>query len=90
MIVSEKEIKLKDGSTLPKGAPVEFIEDNATQCRVAGRLVRITSAFIAPSVEQLQEWEYDCGCETPAGEWTEPDGYGESGAPSWLMVMGMI
>lgn len=38
-----------------------------------------------PSVEQLEEWLFDGGCETPAGDWVEPD------APdSWLSLLGLI
>ncbi|MEI8136400.1 MAG: hypothetical protein WCH21_03640 [Bacteroidota bacterium] len=90
MIKSKKAIKLKDGSTLPAGSPVVFDSESTTICYVAGKRVRITSAFVAPSIAKMEQWNSEGGCKTPAGEWTEPDGYGESGAPSWLMVLGLI
>lgn len=41
--------------------------------------------YEVPSLEELQEWMDDGGCETPDGEWVEPD------APeSWLRILGMI
>jgi len=38
-----------------------------------------------PTVEELEEWISDCGCETPAGDWTEPDD-----PDSWLSLLGLI
>lgn len=41
--------------------------------------------YDVPTIEQLEEWMLDSGCETPDGDWVEPD------APeSWLRVLGMI
>jgi hypothetical protein len=53
---TQKEIALKDGSTLPKGLPVSFIEGKDSRCLVHSPnhseplQVRITSAFKAPSM----------------------------------------
>jgi hypothetical protein len=91
---TKKEIKLKDGSTLPKGLRVTFIEDKPTRCLVhspahpAPLQVRITSAFHAPSYERMEGW--GCICKTPTGKNVEPDGYGKDGSPSWLIVLGLI
>jgi hypothetical protein len=41
--------------------------------------------YETPSIEQLMEWEMDGGCETPEGEWVEPDH-----EDSWLRLLGMI
>lgn len=96
MPTTQKEIKLKDGSTLPKGLEVSFIKGRDSICEVHSPehgkplKVRIQSAFITPSMEELVEWSYDSICETPTGECTEPDGYGPDGSPSWLMVLGLI
>ena len=93
---TQKEIKLKDGSTLPKGLPVTFIEGKDSRCLVHSPLhseplqVRITSAFKAPSMASLEKWSYDSICKTPTGKRVEPDGYGSDGSPSWLLVMGFI
>ena len=43
-----------------------------------------------PSISTLEKWERDGFCKTVTGEKTEPDGYGSNGAPSWLLVMGVI
>ena len=43
-----------------------------------------------PSIEQLEEWEREGGCETPCGCWVEPDGTCEHGQDSWLLILGMI
>ena len=91
---TKKEIKLKDGSTLPKGLRVTFIKDKPTRCLVhspahpAPLQVRITSAFPIPSLSTIENW--GCICKTPTGKRVEPDGYGEDGSPSWLIVLGLI
>ena len=90
---TQKAIKLKDGSTLPKGLPVTFCQDNPSRCLVQGdRLepyrVRVTSAFRAPSIEALSE---DTSvCESVAGETVEPDGWDSHGSPSWMLALGVI
>lgn len=43
-----------------------------------------------PTVEQLEEWMSEGGCEATDGCWVEPDGHCEHDRPSWLLVMGMI
>jgi len=43
-----------------------------------------------PSVEDLENWEADGGAEAVDGCWVEPDGVCEHGAPSWLLVLGLI
>jgi hypothetical protein len=93
---TKKEIKLKDGNTLPKGLPVTFIEGKDSRCLVHSPnhseplQVRITSAFKAPSMKSLENWSYDGICKTPTGARVEPDGHGPDGSPSWLLVFGMI
>ena len=43
-----------------------------------------------PSIEELEEWMWDSGCEATDGCWVEPDGTCEHGHPSWLLRMGLI
>jgi hypothetical protein len=43
-----------------------------------------------PDVELLMEWSEEGGCETPSGEWVEPDGRDEYGCPSWMLIAGLI
>jgi len=93
---TQKEIKLKDGSTLPTGLPVTFIAGKDSRCLVHSPAhpealqVRITSAFKAPSMKSLERWNWDGICKTPTGKRVEPDGYGPDGSPSWLLVFGLI
>ena len=89
-------IKLKTGGTLPKGLPVTFIEDRPTICLVHSPTghesykVRIVSAFKPPTAPTLARWGRDGGCKTPTGQWTEQDGHGEDGSPSWMLALNMI
>jgi hypothetical protein len=93
---TQKEIKLKDGSTLPMGLPVTFIPDKNSRCLVHSPThsnplqVRITSAFKSPSHKTINKWCFDSVCKTPTGKKVEPDGYGYDGSPSWLLVFGLI
>lgn len=92
---TQKEIKLKDGNTLPKGSRVTFIAGNNSQCHVQGQraepyLVRITSAFNAPSMRSLEKWSSDGVAKSVGGKRVEPDGHDENGAPSWMLVIGII
>lgn len=93
---TQKEIALKDGSTLSKGLPVTFIEGKDSRCLVHSPnhpeplQVRITSAFKAPSMTTLEKWSYDSVCKTPTGKRVEHDGHGPDGSPSWLLALGFI
>jgi hypothetical protein len=91
---TQKSIKLKDGSTLPKGLHVTFQPDCPSICLVHGTArdyrVRVTSAFRTPSMRRLEEWVCDSICESVAGDNVEPDGWDSNGSPSWLLALGMI
>ena len=43
-----------------------------------------------PSIDQLEDWMAEGGCEATDGCWVEPDGKCPHGCLSWLIVMGMI
>ena len=43
-----------------------------------------------PDFETLEGWEEEGGAEAVDGCWVEPDGVCEHGAPSWLLVLGLI
>ena len=43
-----------------------------------------------PSIEQLEDWCSEGGCEATDGCWVEMDGHCEHDKPSWLLVLGMI
>ena len=92
---TQKEIKLKDGSTLPKGLPVTFKTEMPSRCFIQGERpdpyqVRITSAFKAPSLTTLQKWDNEGFCKSIGGKRVEPDGRDCDGAPSWLLALEMI
>lgn len=93
---TQKDIKIKDGSILPKGLPVTFIPDKYTRCLVHSPArsepyqVRIASAFKAPSMSTLERWNMDGVCKTPTGYRVEPDGHGPDGSPAWLLALGFI
>ena len=54
--------------------------------RDAGSLTRTPK----PTLEELQEWLDEGGCEATDGCWVEPDGDCEHGCPSWLKKLGLI
>lgn len=43
-----------------------------------------------PSLEEIEAWICDGGCDTPTGHWAEPDGEGPDGVPSWLRCLGLV
>lgn len=92
---TEKPIKLKDGSTLPAGLPVSFIPASPRTCNVHCDRdkpvhVRITSAFISPTMDEIEDAVCDSVCLSIGGETVEPDGWDSNGAPSWLLALGLI
>jgi len=44
----------------------------------------------APTIEDLEGWMAEGGCETPDGCRVEPDGRCEHGQRSWMLVLGLI
>ena len=58
--------------------------------RLKGRSIGRALAGEVPSPDQLEEWTFDSVCETPTGDEVEPDGYGQDGCPSWLLLLGMV
>lgn len=91
---TQKAVRMKDGSVAEKGSPVRFCEEQPSWCIVTanGReyRVRVTSAFRAPSIDELMEQEADGVVESIAGNMTEPDGWCADGSPSWLLALGVI
>ena len=92
---TEKAIAMKDGTTIAKGAPVQFIQDKPWLCYVQGARheayrVRVKNAFTPPSLEELEEAASDGVCPTVADNTAEPDGWDSDGSPSWLLALGMI
>ena len=44
----------------------------------------------APSEEELQPIIHDSVCPSITGYDVEPDGYDPDGAPSWLLILGLV
>lgn len=44
----------------------------------------------APDVEDLERLVCDSICPSLTGDSVEPDGHGPDGAPSWLLVLGLV
>ena len=89
---TKKEVKLKTGEIVPKGTKVTEwkVNGNDSLCRLAtGNVVRVTSVFKEPSIASLEEWSEGIA-EAVDGAQVEPDGYSPNGAPSWLLVCGLI
>lgn len=95
-IETKRAVKLKDGTTLPKGSKAWFLKkDNGdwhnTVCCVEGHLVSIVGAFgPAPKIETMEKWSNDGVAKSVTGRRVEPDGHGPDGSPSWLLVMNVI
>jgi len=51
---------------------------------------RVPMIADGPTVEELEEWMAEGGCEATDGCWVEPDGTCEHGCQSWLLVLGVI
>lgn len=89
---TQKEVKLKTGEIVPKGTTVTEWKVNGLDslCRLAtGNIVRVKSVFKEPSLATLEKWS-DGVSKAVDGARVEPDGYSPDGAPSWLLVCGLI
>lgn len=92
-----REIKLKNGSTIPVGAVVDVLPDQKHPdriCKVAydGTVYRLryTSVFKQPNMHTIESAVCDGVCESILGQTVEPDGYDDHGFPSWLLALGVI
>jgi hypothetical protein len=97
-------IKLKDGTEYAVGTNFELkwlADKPSITVLVAsdGREIKVGSIRLhkyfgtpkPPATNTLMKWEFDRGvCKTILGNVTEPDGHDEHGAPSWMLVMGVI
>lgn len=100
------DLKLKDGSSFPVGTKIEkteFPNDNPRMVLVTldGRSESIKMSVARaykylpgfhkpPSERQLEKFASDSVVTTPTGKRVEPDGRGDDGSPSWLLVLGVI
>ncbi len=61
-------------------------------CRACGRVKgeRHLATTRRPSMEQIEEWMSDGGCEATDGCWVEADGTCEHGHQSWMLKLGLV
>jgi hypothetical protein len=95
-----REIRFRDGHMIPKGDSLIISwpdpKGNPTQVHHRGRILNCTARSslawigLTCSGESLAEAMEDGTCETPNGNEVEPDGVDPEGAPSWLMIYGLI
>lgn len=103
-VTLKREVKLKDGTVLPKGAQgslrfnanaprvvtVDFDMRPNTNLGVAGLYENFGRPFMkVPSMRTLTQMGEGLS-KSVTGKTVEPDGYGPDGSPSWLLVLGMI
>lgn len=100
----KKTIHLKDGFIIDEGANilVRFINDgNTLELHVPNRdkevkvKTRIAHNFLTkftkePSIRTLFNWSNTGIAKSVTGKKCEPDGYGNDGSPSWMLVLGVI
>jgi hypothetical protein len=98
------DIKLKTGATLRAGsvAQIEFNPERNSSAKVTidGQTYNLGvknfnkyfgSPFMkVPSLATLEKYSDDGIAKTVTGQKTEPDGHGQDGSPSWLLVIGVI
>ena len=93
MTATKNTLTLKTGGTIPKGTQIVAwnVGGRPNLCEVAGGYkVRVTSCLKMPSIKTLEKWCDEGIAKTPSGKRVEPDGYGNDGSPSWLLVAGLI
>jgi hypothetical protein len=90
-------LKLKDGSTIPKGSTLLFVSTHPEKPSIGvfswnGKeyRMRFRNVIKAPSMKRLERWVYDSVCESVFGNTCEADGFDALGSPSWLLALGMI
>lgn len=92
-----KDLKLKDGTMIPKGSTLEFVRTSETSPdrgffmhNGVQRCLRFRAVVKNPSMRSLEKWANDSVCKSVFGAQVEPDGFGSDGEPSWLLAMGLI
>lgn len=97
----KSDLKLKDGTTYNKGSSVtvmfntdgkiELCGLRDTPIKVSARgLANHVQGFSMPSMASMERWVSNGVSKSVTGGRCEPDGYSCDGAPSWLLVLGMI
>jgi hypothetical protein len=91
-----KDLKLKNGTVIPKGSELEFVRHSEMETvgifDYEGRelKMRYRSVLKTPSFKSLDNWTNEGVCKSVFGAKVEADGHGFYGEPSWLLAMGLI
>ena len=97
--LSTKEITL----TIPKDSCIEwrFIPDNDARIEIKfedkvktlsliSASKKLTGFTAEPTLNTMSRWIDDGIARSVTGKRVEPDGHGDDGSPSWLLVLGFI
>lgn len=95
------DIQWKDGTKTPRNtlvhlwfSPKKFSNRMYVQIGDEVRITRITQKYTGitkrPGIKTLERYSSNGIAKTVTGKKTEPDGYGEDGSPSWMLVEGII
>lgn len=94
----KKELKFKSGMRIEKGEIIHLnmidkrlslSYNDLTLKNVSFEILKYVNEIIMPNERELLRMFANDHCETPLGEVVEPDGYGPSGWPSWLLIFGL-
>jgi len=90
-------LKLKNEDTvIPQGTELVFVRHSEMPTvgvfSFNGRelKMRYRAVIKNPTIRSLEKWSIGGICKSVFGAKVEPDGYGPTGEPSWLLAMGMI
>ena len=100
------DIQLKDGTKIPAGSKVHIdfapksiananlmyvtLGDRVYKTRINVAHRKYSGISKPPGQKMLEKYGNDCVARSVVGERVEPDGYGPTGAPSWLLVLSLI
>jgi hypothetical protein len=95
------DINWKDGTKTPANTPVHIwfspkqassrmYVEIGSEVRVTRINQKYTGINKQPGIKTLEKYSWEGIAKTVVGEKVEPDGFGPTGAPSWLLVLSII
>ncbi len=63
---------------------------NVLDANLTFKTRKFSTFFKPPTMKTLEKYSFDGISKSVTGKRCEPDGHSEDGAPSWLLVLGMI
>ena len=88
-----------DDVKFEKQSQDEGAYDTLAVVKIQGRTIKVSPGNLhkyisgfskPPSMNALEKMSSNGIATTVTGQRTEPDGYGQDGSPSWLLVLGLI